>query len=67
MIDGARSHAESLGTRTVTFDVGDAMAETFDGSADAVFSRFGVMFFSDAVTGFTNILTALRPGGRRRR
>ena len=64
MIDGARSHAESLGTRTVTFDVGDAMAETFDGSADAVFSRFGVMFFSDAVTGFTNILTALRPGGR---
>ncbi len=64
MIEGARAHAEAQGVATATFDVGDAMAETFDGDADAVFSRFGVMFFSDAVAGFANILTALRPGGR---
>ena len=40
------------------------MVEKFDGTADAVYSRFGVMFFSDATRGFRNLLRALRPGGR---
>src|SRR5262249_1479538 len=31
---------------------------------DAVFSRFGVMFFADPVAAFTNLHRALRPGGR---
>ena len=64
MIDGARAHAASMGAAAVSFDVGDVMVESFDGTADALYSRFGVMFFSDATTGFANMLTALRPGGR---
>ncbi len=31
---------------------------------DAVFSRFGVMFFTDPVAAFANLRTALKPGGR---
>jgi SAM-dependent methyltransferase len=34
------------------------------GPFDAVFSRFGVMFFSDPPAAFANILRALKPGGR---
>jgi len=31
---------------------------------DAVYSRFGVMFFSDPVAAFTNVRRALKPEGR---
>lgn len=31
---------------------------------DAVYSRFGVMFFADPIAAFANIATATRPGGR---
>lgn len=31
---------------------------------DALFSRFGVMFFQDPVAAFTNLAGSLRPGGR---
>jgi SAM-dependent methyltransferase len=31
---------------------------------DALFSRFGVMFFEDSIAAFTNLRRALRPGGR---
>lgn len=64
MIEGAAAHATEEGLENVTFMVGDAMAEPFSADADAVFSRFGVMFFSDATAGFANILGALRSGGR---
>lgn len=44
---------------------GDAEVFPFvPASFDAVFSRFGVMFFSDPVAAFSNIRRALRPGGR---
>lgn len=64
MIDGARALSATLGTANVEFVVDDAMAMDFDASADGVFSRFGVMFFSDATTGFANLRGALRVGGR---
>ncbi len=64
MVDGASAYADEQGVDNVTFTVGDAMVEPFDAAADAVFSRFGVMFFSDAGAAFANLLTALRPGGR---
>jgi SAM-dependent methyltransferase len=35
-----------------------------DLAADLIFSRFGVMFFGDPVAAFTNLRTALLPGGR---
>ena len=49
----------------VSFICGDAQTHGFAaGSFDAVFSRFGVMFFDDATGAFRNLLRALRPGGR---
>jgi SAM-dependent methyltransferase len=64
MVEGAAGYAAERSVTNVTFDEGDAMIEPFDGDADGVFSRFGVMFFSDATRGFANLLRALRPGGR---
>jgi SAM-dependent methyltransferase len=48
----------------VTFVEADASTFAFEGDRDLIFSRFGVMFFADPVTAFTNIRTALAPGGR---
>ncbi|CAN5131672.1 methyltransferase domain-containing protein [soil metagenome] len=49
----------------VTFLCGDAQSHPLpEGSFDAAFSRFGVMFFADRVAAFGNIRQALRPGGR---
>lgn len=64
MIDGARALAEGSGVGNVEFEVGDAMVASFDDDHDGVYSRFGVMFFSDATRGFANMRTALRDGGR---
>ncbi|MEM7141554.1 MAG: methyltransferase domain-containing protein [Actinomycetota bacterium] len=64
MIEGARALAEASGASNARFAVGDAMVEPFEPSFDGAYSRFGVMFFSDAVRGFGNIRTALKPGGR---
>ncbi|MFM8818998.1 MAG: class I SAM-dependent methyltransferase, partial [Phenylobacterium sp.] len=49
----------------VDFICGDAQRYGFsEGSFDAIFSRFGVMFFDDATGAFRNLLCALHPGGR---
>ncbi len=51
----------------LSFSVGDAQTDALDASGvgfDAVFSRFGVMFFADPVAAFANIVRAVRPGGR---
>jgi len=49
----------------IRFQVADAQISDFGGERfDAVFSRFGVMFFSDPTAAFANILKALKPGGR---
>jgi SAM-dependent methyltransferase len=64
MIEGATVYAAEHSVTNVTFVEGDAMIEPFAGDADAIFSRFGVMFFSDATRAFANLLRAARPGGR---
>ena len=47
------------------FLLADAQTHPFEPEAfDKVISRFGTMFFSDPVAAFTNMKTALRPGGR---
>ena len=49
----------------VTFRQLDAQTDDLgQGVFDAAFSRFGVMFFSEPVTGFANIRKSLKPGGR---
>lgn len=43
----------------------DAQAEDFgEGQWDALYSRFGVMFFADPLAAFANLAAALKPGGR---
>lgn len=49
----------------VRFIEGDAQTYDFTPkSADALISRFGVMFFEDTTAAFANMARALRPGGR---
>jgi len=59
----ARSLAEGVGH--VEIRVVDAQLAPFESqSFDALFSRFGVMFFADPVAAFSNLRRALRPGAR---
>ena len=65
MIEAARLHAATR--PNVSFVVADAQTDRIaplDDPADAAFSRFGVMFFSDPVAAFTNIAANVRSGGR---
>ncbi len=65
MLDVARRRATAEGLRNVDFRQGDAQVYPFaPGSFDIAISRFGVMFFEDRSAAFTNIASALRPGGR---
>ena len=64
MLARAEERRQAAGISQLRFLSGDAATETFaDGPFDAVFSRFGVMFFADPVAAFRNIRTALRAGG----
>jgi SAM-dependent methyltransferase len=49
----------------VSFVLGDATVYPFEpAKADLLFSRFGVMFFADPIASFTNLKSAMKPGGR---
>lgn len=53
------------GNAGANFIVGDAQTHDFGEAAfDALFSRFGCMFFGDPVAAFTNLRRALKPGAR---
>jgi SAM-dependent methyltransferase len=58
------ARARTAGQSRVSFLQADAARVTFDAPFDALFSRFGVMFFSDPVAAFQNLRRALVPGGR---
>lgn len=63
LLERARARAE--GNDRVRFELADAQTFAFEpASFDAVFSRFGVMFFDDPVGAFGNLRGALKPGGR---
>lgn len=54
----------SQGVANVSFVEADAQTQAFEpGSFDAIFSRFGVMFFADPDAAFANLSRALKPGG----
>jgi len=64
-LERARQRAEESRLEHVRFEDADAQTHAFaPESFDLVFSRFGVMFFSDPVAAFSNLRGALRPGGR---
>jgi SAM-dependent methyltransferase len=63
MLGRARERVE--GRPTIALALGDAQTYAFaPGSFDAVYSRFGVMFFDDPRAAFRNLRAAARPGGR---
>ena len=64
MIAAATRRAAGSGVSNVRFEVADAETRPLGSSFDAVYSRFGVMFFTDPTAAFANIASALRPGGR---
>lgn len=72
MLERARERANAMSGASQTralakmeFVCADATVQAFErGQTDLLFSRFGVMFFDDPVRAFTNMKTALRPGGR---
>lgn len=65
MLEVARRRAAQADLPNVRFLEADAQTHAFAaGGADALFSRFGVMFFDDPDAAFANLRKALRPGGR---
>jgi SAM-dependent methyltransferase len=61
LLDIARRRARP----NTAFVLADAQTHGFEpGGFDAVFSRFGVMFFDDPRAAFANIRSACRPGAR---
>ena len=63
MLELARKRADRL--PNVRFVEADAQVRDFgEGAFDAIFSRFGVMFFADPTAAFANLRRALRAGGR---
>ncbi len=64
MVEAARDLAARYGAANLEFTVGDAQTEVFSPLADALISRFGVMFFEDPVAAFTNLRRSAAPGAR---
>jgi SAM-dependent methyltransferase len=63
LLERARQRGE--GIKNLRFENADAQTFTFAASSyDAVFSRFGVMFFADPIEAFRNLRSGLRTGGR---
>lgn len=64
MLELARQRANQAGA-DITFIEANAQSHAFQAdSFDCLFSRFGVMFFSDFKAAFANLLRATKPGGR---
>ena len=65
MLNKAIERANLCAEHSITFVEADAQVHNFPTAAfDAVYSRFGVMFFDSPVAAFRNIRKAVRPGGR---
>lgn len=61
----ATKRAEEAGVENVAFHVVDVQTDKVDGAPFGVaMSQFGVMFFDEPVTAFTNIHAHLEPGAR---
>ena len=60
----ARARERAAGQPTIALALGDAQTYAFaPGAFDALYSRFGVMFFDDPRAAFRNLRAAVRSGG----
>jgi SAM-dependent methyltransferase len=65
MLAYARERATEAGITNATFLRADAQVEPFaPESRNLAISSYGAMFFADRAAAFSNLRTALRPGGR---
>jgi len=65
MLERAAARARTLGLGQARFECADAQTHPFpSASADAVISRFGVMFFDDPKAAFANLARTTKRGGR---
>ncbi len=65
LLEVARSRARQAGIENVEFVVADAQTHDFYGATyDAIISQFGLMFFDEPVTAFSNLRASLVTGGR---
>ncbi len=60
----ARARERSAGRAHIAYLEADASTCAFQPTFDVALSRLGVMFFGDPVAAFSNLRSALRPGGR---
>ena len=65
ILECARQKAKKKLKHNIDFILADGQNHKFEfDSYDAVFSRFGVMFFGDAIAAFSNLKKATKAGGR---
>ncbi|MDH3737567.1 MAG: methyltransferase domain-containing protein [Alphaproteobacteria bacterium] len=65
MLERARQRAADVDNHSIDLQNSDAAAHNFTPqSFDRIYSRFGVMFFTDPVAAFSNMRTALKRGGK---
>jgi SAM-dependent methyltransferase len=64
MLGLARERAQKGQVTNVTFTHADAQTYMFRPEFDLIYSRFGVMFFSDPPAAFANLHQAMKRGGR---
>ncbi|HEY0941008.1 MAG TPA: class I SAM-dependent methyltransferase [Steroidobacter sp.] len=65
LLTAARARAAADRVGNASFLQADAQTHAFEpGSADAIISRFGVMFFDDPEGAFANLRRAVRPSGQ---
>jgi SAM-dependent methyltransferase len=64
LLEHAQVRAGAAGVSNVQFVLADAANHRFERGFDALYSRFGVMFFSDPVGAFNNLHGALNSSGR---
>lgn len=64
MLEGARARIAESGSNNIECVLDDATTFRSEERFDAIFSRFGVMFFEDGERAFRNLLALLKPHGR---
>ncbi|HET9930534.1 MAG TPA: class I SAM-dependent methyltransferase [Polyangiaceae bacterium] len=65
MVERARQRLAASGRANVEVELADAQSHSFEPARyDAVFSRFGVMFFENTAAACMNLVSALKRGGR---
>jgi len=64
LLQYARKRAAISGVSNVQLVLADAATHRFERGFDALYSRFGVMFFTDPVAAFNNLHGALHSSGR---